>query len=47
MVATCVGDVGLAIFRDRDGLSTPMLVPKGSRRLGGLDDMITSLYDGA
>ncbi len=41
-VATSVGDVDLAIPRDRDGSFTPMLVPKGSRRLSGLDDMIIS-----
>ena len=45
-VATSVGDVDLAIPRDRDGTFTPMLVPKGSRRVGGLDDMIVSLYAG-
>src|ERR1700744_5249300 len=33
-VATSVGDVELAIPRDRDGSFTPILVPKGSRRLG-------------
>lgn len=45
-VASEVGQVGLAIPRDRDGSFTPTLVPKGSRRLGGLDDMIISLYAG-
>jgi len=45
-VASEVGDVGLAIPRDRDGSFTPTLVPKGARRLGGLDDMIISLYAG-
>jgi transposase-like protein len=45
-VATQVGDVDLAIPRDRDGSFVPRLVPKGSRRLGGLDDMIISLYAG-
>jgi len=45
-VATSVGDVELAIPRDRDSTFTPMLVPKGSRRVGGLDDMIVSLYAG-
>lgn len=45
-VATSVGDVDLAIPRDRDGSFTPMLVPKGARRLSGLDDMIISLYAG-
>ena len=45
-VATQVGDVDLAIPRDREGSFTPRLVPKGSRRLGGLDEMIISLYAG-
>ena len=45
-VATSVGDVELAIPRDRNGSFTPLLVPKGSRRVGGLDDMIVSLYAG-
>jgi putative transposase len=45
-VATSAGDVDLSIPRDRDGTFTPTLVPKGSRRLGGLDDMIVSLYAG-
>lgn len=34
-VATQVGEVDLAVPRDRDGSFTPRLVPKGSRRLGG------------
>ncbi|WP_418002103.1 IS256 family transposase [Mycobacterium sp. PDNC021] len=45
-VASEVGDVTLAIPRDRDGSFIPMLVPKGSRRVGGLDSMIISLYAG-
>ena len=45
-VSTSVGDVDLAIPRDRAGTFTPMLVPKGTRRVGGLDDMIVSLYAG-
>jgi len=45
-VATSVGDIELATPRDREGSFTPRLVPKGSRRLGGLDDMIISLYAG-
>jgi transposase-like protein len=45
-VATSVGDVDLDIPRDRLGTFTPRLVPVGSRRLGGLDDMIISLYAG-
>lgn len=45
-VASEIGDVELAIPRDRNGTFTPMLVPKGSRRLDGLDAMIVSLYAG-
>ena len=45
-LATQAGDVDLAVPRDRDGTFTPRLVPKGVRRLGGLDDMIISLYAG-
>lgn len=45
-VASEAGDVEIAVPRDRDGSFTPRLVPKGSRRLGGLDDMIISLYAG-
>ena len=45
-VATSVGDIELAIPRDRDGTFTPMLIPKGSRRLDQLDQMIISLYAG-
>jgi putative transposase len=45
-VATEIGDVELAVPRDRRGTFTPMLVPKGARRLDGLDAMIVSLYAG-
>ncbi len=45
-VSTEIGDVELAIPRDRNGTFTPMLVPKGQRRLDGLDGMIISLYAG-
>ncbi|MGO1545272.1 MAG: IS256 family transposase [Gulosibacter sp.] len=45
-VSTEAGDIDLAIPRDRDGSFTPRLVPIGARRLGGLDDMIISLYAG-
>lgn len=45
-VATGAGDVDLRVLRDRDGTFTPRLVPTGSRRLGGLDDIIISLYAG-
>jgi putative transposase len=45
-LATEVGAVPLAVPRDRDGTFEPRLVPKGSRRAGGLDEMIISLYAG-
>ena len=45
-VATEVGDVPLDTPRDRAGSFEPRLVPKGARRVGGLDEMIISLYAG-
>jgi putative transposase len=45
-VLTEVGPVALDIPRDRSGTFTPTLVPKGERRLGGLSDIIISLYAG-
>ena len=41
-----VGPVGLDVPRDRQSSFEPRLVPKGERRLRGLDDMIISLYAG-
>ncbi|WP_420481602.1 IS256 family transposase [Actinopolymorpha pittospori] len=45
-VETQVGPVALDTPRDRAGSFEPRLVPKGSRRLGGLDEQIISLYAG-
>jgi putative transposase len=45
-LATEIGDVPLSVPRDRAGSFEPRLVPKGSRRAGGLDEMIISLYSG-
>ena len=36
----------MAVPRDRNGSFEPRLVPKGQRRVGGLSDMIISLYAG-
>lgn len=36
-VASEIGDIELSIPRDRQGAFTPRLIPKHSRRLGGLD----------
>lgn len=46
-LASQVGDVELAVPRGRNGTFTPQLVPKGSRRTRGLDEMVVSLYAGA
>src|SRR3954452_4396778 len=43
---TEVGDVPIATPRDRARTFEPRLVPKGTRRLDGLDAMIISLYSG-
>jgi putative transposase len=45
-VATEVGPVALEVPRDRAGSFDPKLIGKGQRRLGGLDEMIISLYAG-
>lgn len=45
-VGTEVGDIGLDQPRDRNSTFASALVPKGARRLGGLEDMIISLYAG-
>lgn len=45
-VDTEAGPIEVEIPRDRAGQFTPRLVPAGRRRLGGLDDMIISLYAG-
>jgi putative transposase len=45
-LATEVGDVPLDVPRDRAGTFEPRLVPKGARRVGGLDEVIISLYAG-
>lgn len=45
-LSTPVGEVTVLVPRDRDGSFTPRLVPRHSRRLGGLDEMIISLYAG-
>lgn len=45
-VQTEVGPVQVRVPRDRAGTFTPMLLPKNARRLGGLSDVIISLYAG-
>ena len=43
-VRTDVGEVRIAVPRDRAGSFTPLVVPKHSRRLAGFDDAVLSLY---
>lgn len=43
-VRTDVGEVRIAVPRDRTGTFTPMVVPKHARRLTGFDDAVLSLY---
>ena len=45
-IATQVGDVDLDMPRDRLGTFEPRLVPKGTRRMNELDEMIIALYAG-
>jgi transposase-like protein len=40
---TEVGPVDIAVPRDRDGTFAPVIVPKRSRRLGGVEDLVVSL----
>lgn len=40
------GPVTIDVPRDRAGTFLPTMVPKGSRRLTDVDDMIVSLYAG-
>jgi len=43
-VSTMNGPVELSVPRDRAGSFEPAIVPKRSRRIGNIDDMILSLY---
>ena len=43
-VRTTAGRVELEVPRDRNGSFEPVIVPKRKRRLGGVEDMILSLY---
>jgi putative transposase len=45
-IGTEVGDVRLDQPRDRNSSFASKLVPKGARRMGGLEEMIISLYAG-
>jgi putative transposase len=42
-VSTVAGPVDLAVPRDRPGSLEPVIAPKGSRRIGQIDEMILSL----
>ena len=43
-VQTLQGPVQITVPRDRNGSFEPVIVPKRSRRLGRVEDMILSLY---
>jgi putative transposase len=43
-VRTDIGDVRIAVPRDRAGTFTPAVVPKHARRLTGFDEAVLSLY---
>lgn len=43
-VTTTNGSIELTVPRDRNGSFEPQIVPKFARRLGGVEDMILSLY---
>jgi putative transposase len=43
-VRTDIGDVRIAVPRDRAGTFTPAVVPKHARRLAGFDEAVLSLY---
>ncbi|WP_409496669.1 IS256 family transposase [Amycolatopsis sp. cmx-11-12] len=43
-VSTTNGPVDIEVPRDRNGSFEPAIVPKRSRRIGNIDDMILSLY---
>jgi putative transposase len=43
-IKTGSGELDIAIPRDRQSTFEPMLIAKGQRRLGELDDQILSLY---
>lgn len=43
-LSTVAGSVRIDVPRDRNSTFEPRIAPKGSRRIGQLDDMILSLY---
>lgn len=45
-VQTEVGPLEVKVPRDRAGTFTPVMLPKNARRLGGLSDVVISLYAG-
>jgi putative transposase len=43
-LTTEIGPVPVEVPRDRNGSFDPVIVPKGARRIGGLSDMVISLF---
>src|ERR1017187_9354776 len=44
VLTEATGQVGIEVPRDRDGTFEPQIVKKRQRRLGGVDEIILSLY---
>lgn len=44
VISDAVGEVSIAVPRDRDGTFTPRIVKKRQRRLGEVDEIVVSLY---
>jgi putative transposase len=44
VISDAVGNVEIAVPRDRDGSFEPRIVKKRQRRLGGVDEVVLSLY---
>jgi putative transposase len=44
VISDAVGEVEIAVPRDREGTFAPQILKKRQRRLGSVDDVLLSLY---
>jgi putative transposase len=44
VISDAVGEVEIAVPRDREGTFSPAIVKKRQRRLGDVDEIVLSLY---
>ncbi len=44
VISDAVGEVEVAVPRDREGSFEPVIVKKRQRRLGSVDEIVLSLY---